>query len=51
MKRADEVREVSRPEKNWKYLYTDTETYNIDMDIYETETGEIVAVDTDWMIL
>ena len=49
MKRV-EIREVSRAKETWTYLYTDTETYSVDMDVYETEDGELVMVDADWMM-
>lgn len=45
----DAIVEVSRPKLTWTYLYTETTTYNVDMDIYRTEDGRLVMVDSDWM--
>lgn len=43
------ILEASRPNPSWTYLYTDTTSYNIDMDVYKTEKGKIVMVDPDWV--
>ena len=45
----EEPTEAERPESGWTYLYTDTNTYNVDMDVYRTEDGRLVMVDSDWM--
>lgn len=46
-----EMKEAKKPETTWEYQYTDTKNYNVDMDIYKTEEGEFVMVDSDWAFM